>query len=255
MSVLDRFAVPDQVAVVTGGNRGLGRAFAHALGEAGAAIAIVARDEVASAAVVSELTAKGIRAAAFSAEVSDHAAMTSAADLITAEFGRVDILINNAGTCIHRPALEVTEEEWRTVIDVNLTGVWNGCQVFGALMVRAGGGAIVNVGSMSGQIVNRPQWQPAYNASKAGVHHLTKSLAAEWAVHGVRVNAVAPGYVRTEMAPVDQPEFARHWIGDIPQQRAAEPDEIAPAVLFLASRASSFMTGTVLVIDGGYTVF
>jgi NAD(P)-dependent dehydrogenase (short-subunit alcohol dehydrogenase family) len=255
MSVLDTFAVKDQVAVVTGGNRGLGRAFAHALGEAGASIAILARDEVASAAVVAELTGKGIRAVAFTAEVTDRAAVAGAAEQITAEFGRVDILVNNAGTCIHRPALEVTEQEWRSVIDVNLTGVWNGCQVFGALMVQAGGGAIVNVGSMSGQIVNRPQWQPAYNASKAGVHHLTKSLAAEWAVHGVRVNAVAPGYVRTEMAPVDRPEFAPRWIGDAPQQRAAEPEEIAPSVVFLASRASSFMTGTVLVIDGGYTVF
>jgi NAD(P)-dependent dehydrogenase (short-subunit alcohol dehydrogenase family) len=255
MSVLDTFAVKGQVAVVTGGNRGLGRAFAHALGEAGASIAIVARDEAASAGVVAELTGKGIRAAAFTAEVTDRSAVASAAEQITAEFGRVDILVNNAGTCIHRPALEVTEQEWRTVIDVNLTGVWNGCQVFGALMVQMGGGAIVNVGSMSGQIVNRPQWQPAYNASKAGVHHLTKSLAAEWARYGVRVNAVAPGYVRTEMAPVDQPEYAQHWIGDTPQQRAAEPDEIAPSVVFLASSASSFMTGTVLVIDGGYTAF
>jgi NAD(P)-dependent dehydrogenase (short-subunit alcohol dehydrogenase family) len=255
MPVLDTFAVKDQVAVVTGGNRGLGRAFAHALGEAGASIAIVARDEAASAAVLSELAAKGIRALAFSADVSDRAAVASAAEQITAEFGRVDILVNNAGTCIHRPALEVTEQEWRSVIDVNLTGVWNGCQVFGALMVQAGAGAIVNVGSMSGQIVNRPQWQPGYNASKAGVHHLTKSLAAEWAVHGVRVNAVAPGYVRTEMTPLDRPESAQHWIGDTPQQRAAEPEEIAPAVVFLASPASSFMTGTVLVIDGGYTVF
>lgn len=255
MPVLDTFAVKDQVAVVTGGNRGLGRAFAHALGEAGASVAIVARDEAASAAVVSELSAKGIRARAFSADVSDRAAVANAAERIVAEFGGVDILVNNAGTCIHRPALEVTEQEWRAVIDVNLTGVWNGCQSFGALMVQAGGGAIVNVGSMSGQIVNRPQWQPAYNASKAAVHHLTKSLAAEWAVHGVRVNAVAPGYVRTEMAPVDRPEFAEHWIGDAPQQRAAEPEEIAPAVVFLASPASSFMTGTVLVIDGGYTVF
>jgi NAD(P)-dependent dehydrogenase (short-subunit alcohol dehydrogenase family) len=255
MSVLDAFAVPGRVAVVTGGNRGLGRAFAHALGEAGAAVAVVARDEAASERVLAELAAKGVTAAAFTADVTDREALAEANEHISRDLGPVDVLINNAGTCVHRPALEVTEAEWREVIDVNLTGVWNCCQIFGAGMAARGAGVIVNVGSMSGEIVNRPQWQPAYNASKAGVHHLTKSLAAEWAPLGVRVNAVAPGYVRTDMTPIDRPEFAAHWIGDTPQQRAALPEEIAPAVLFLASPASGFMTGAVLVIDGGYTAF
>jgi NAD(P)-dependent dehydrogenase (short-subunit alcohol dehydrogenase family) len=122
-------------------------------------------------------------------------------------------------------------------------------------MVERGAGTIVNIGSMSGSIVNRPQWQPAYNASKAAVHHLTRSLAAEWAPLGVRVNALAPGYMKTEMAPVDEPQFQRHWIEDAPQQRYGMPDELGPAVVFLASDASSFMTGSVLTIDGGYTVF
>jgi NAD(P)-dependent dehydrogenase (short-subunit alcohol dehydrogenase family) len=253
MPVLEAFDLSGRVAVVTGGNRGLGRAFVRALGEAGARIAIVARDTARSAATVEELA--GIDVRAFRADVARRPDVDRVAAEIADAMGAVDILVNNAGTCIHRPALDVTEAEWREVIDVNLTGVWHGCQVFGAAMIENGGGVIVNVGSMSGHIVNRPQWQPAYNASKAGVHHLTKSLAAEWAPLGVRVNAVAPGYVRTDMSPIERPEFAARWIGDTPQQRAAAPEEIAPAVVFLASPASSFMTGAVLVIDGGYTVF
>jgi NAD(P)-dependent dehydrogenase (short-subunit alcohol dehydrogenase family) len=255
MTVLDTFSLAGKIAVVTGGNRGLGRAFAHALGEAGATIAILARDSDKNAEVVAELREKAITAEAFEGDVSNHADVERAAGEITSAYGRVDVLINNAGICIHRPALEVTQDEWNDVINVNVTGVWNGCQVFGRRMIDAGGGTIVNIGSISGQIVNRPQWQPAYNASKAAVHQLTKSLAAEWAPLGVRVNAVAPGYVRTEMTPIDRPEFKRHWIDDTPQQRAATPEEIAPSVVFLASPASAYMTGSILVIDGGYTVF
>jgi NAD(P)-dependent dehydrogenase (short-subunit alcohol dehydrogenase family) len=133
--------------------------------------------------------------------------------------------------------------------------VWNCCQVFGAHLAERGGGSIVNIGSISALIVNRPQWQPAYNASKAAVHQLTKSLAAEWAPLKIRVNALAPGYVKTEMAPVDEPRFRRHWIEDAPMGRYALPEELGPSVIYLASAASSFMTGSVLVIDGGYTVF
>ena len=121
-------------------------------------------------------------------------------------------------------------------------------------MVERGSGSIVNIGSISAQIVNRPQWQPAYNASKAAVHQLTKSLAAEWAPHGVRVNALAPGYVKTEMAPVDEPDFKPRWIDDAPMQRYARPRSSGPSVVYLASDASAFMTGSVLVIDGGYTL-
>ena len=122
-------------------------------------------------------------------------------------------------------------------------------------MRERGSGSVVNIGSMSGIIVNRPQMQPAYNSSKAAVHQLTKSLAAEWAPHGVRVNALAPGYVKTEMAPVDDPHFKPRWIDDAAMQRYAMPEELGPSIVYLASDASAFMTGSVLVIDGGYTLF
>ena len=122
-------------------------------------------------------------------------------------------------------------------------------------MVERGTGAIVNVGSISAMIVNRPQMQPAYNASKAAVHQLTRSLAAEWAPFGVRVNALAPGYVKTEMSPVEDPRFKPHWVDAAPMQRFAVPEELGPSLLYLASDASSFTTGSVLVVDGGYTLF
>jgi NAD(P)-dependent dehydrogenase (short-subunit alcohol dehydrogenase family) len=174
---------------------------------------------------------------------------------VSSELGPVDVLVNNSGVCFHRPALEVPDDEWRAVWEVNVDGVWHCSRAVGAQMVERGTGVIVNVGSISAEIVNRPQWQPAYNASKAAVHQLTKSLAAEWAPSGVRVNAIAPGYVKTEMAPVDDPRFRPRWVEDAAMQRAAVPEEIAPSVLYLASDASSFMTGSVLVVDGGYTVF
>jgi NAD(P)-dependent dehydrogenase (short-subunit alcohol dehydrogenase family) len=149
----------------------------------------------------------------------------------------------------------VPPEEWHDVFDVNVHGLWHCAQRVGRRMIEDGGGNIINIGSISAMIVNRPQWQPAYNASKAAVHQLTKSLAAEWAPHNVRVNALAPGYVKTAMAPVDEPQFRRHWIEDAPMQRYATPDELGPSIVYLASDASSFMTGSVLVVDGGYTLF
>jgi NAD(P)-dependent dehydrogenase (short-subunit alcohol dehydrogenase family) len=255
MSVLDTFSLSGKVSVVTGGNRGIGRALVTALAEAGSDVVLLVRDREGTATAVAELEALGVGALAVAADVREPRQVQRAVEEVLSRLGRVDVLVNNAGTCIHRPALEVTEEEWRFVMDVNVDGVWNCSQAFGRQMVAQRSGVIVNIGSISGQIVNRPQWQPAYNASKAAVHQLTKSLAAEWAPYGVRVNALAPGYIKTEMAPVDEPQFRQHWIEDAPMRRYAMPAELGPSVVFLASEASSFMTGSVLVVDGGYTVF
>ncbi len=255
MAVLDMFSLAGKVSVVTGANRGIGRALVTALAEAGSDIVLLVRDAEAGARTQAEVEQLGVRAHVVTADVTNADEVQRAVEESVAAMGRVDVLVNNAGYCVHRPALEVTPEEWSSVMDVNVTGVWNCAQAFGRVMVAQGSGAIINIGSISAQIVNRPQQQPGYNASKAAVHQLTKSLAAEWAPMGVRVNALAPGYTKTEMAPVDSPEFRRHWIEDAPMQRYALPEELGPSVVFLASAASGFITGEVLVIDGGYTLF
>lgn len=251
-AMMQRFDLSGQTALVTGGNRGIGYALCHALAEAGAAIVIGARNAARNAEVVTALEQAGHDARAVALDVTDRASWQAGLASIDTP---IDILVNNAGTCYHEPALEVPPERFAEVMTLNVTGVWYGCQVVGTQMVARGTGSIINIGSMSGMIVNRPQMQPAYNASKAAVHHLTRSLAAEWAPYNVRVNAIAPGYVRTDMAPLDRPEFKPYWIDDAPMQRAAEPDELGPAAVFLASRAASFMTGEVMTLDGGYTLY
>jgi NAD(P)-dependent dehydrogenase (short-subunit alcohol dehydrogenase family) len=252
LSVLEPFDLSGKVAVVTGGNRGLGETWVRSLVEVGATVVIAARDDARSQETAGRI---GDGVDVVHVDVRDAGDVRRALDTVVERHGRADILVNNAGACIHRPALEVTEEEWEQVVDINLNGLWRCSQTFGGHMVERGGGVIVNIGSISAQIVNRPQMQPAYNASKAAVHQLTKSLAAEWAPFGVRVNALAPGYTKTDMAPVDRPEFRARWIDDAPMRRYATPDELGPALVFLASDASSFMTGATLVMDGGYTLF
>jgi NAD(P)-dependent dehydrogenase (short-subunit alcohol dehydrogenase family) len=255
MSVLDTFSLAGKVSVLTGAKRGIGRALATALAEAGSDVVLLIRGVDGAAEAVRDLESLGVRAIAIETDVRQADDVGRAVEEVLDRFDRVDVLINNAGTCIHRAALDVTQQEWRHVLDVNVDGVWNCAQAFGRVMVAQRSGVIINIGSISAFIVNRPQWQPAYNASKAAVHQLTKSLAAEWAPYGVRVNALAPGYIKTEMAPVDEPQFRRHWIEDAPMRRYGMPEELGPSAVFLASDASSFMTGEVLVVDGGYSIF
>ncbi len=248
------FSLEGRAVLVTGGNQGLGKAFAFGLAEAGARVAIVGRSAERNASVVADAADAGHEFLPVTADITDDAQVErTVAEVLAWTGGRLDVLVNNAGTCYHNEAFAVTDEEWQNVWDLNVRALWKMSIAVGGHMRETGSGSIVNIGSMSGIIVNRPQWQPAYNASKAAVHQLTKSLAVEWATYGIRVNAVAPGYVKTEMAPVDRPDFQRYWIEDAPQQRFALPEEIAPSVVFLASDAASFITGSVLVADGGYT--
>jgi NAD(P)-dependent dehydrogenase (short-subunit alcohol dehydrogenase family) len=255
MGVLQAFDLTGKVAVVTGGNMGLGEAFAHALSEAGARVAIAARTRDRSESVVRDIKAASGEAAAFDVDVTKPEQVAAMVDQVTDRLGPIDILVNNAGVCYHRPALEVTLEEWQSVMDVNVNGVWYCAQAVGRQMVERKTGTIVNIGSMSGLIVNRPQMQPGYNASKAAVHHLTRSLAAEWAPFNVRVNAMAPGYIKTLMSPVDEPQYRRNWIEDAPMLRYGLPEELGPTLVYLASDASKFVTGAIVVIDGGYSLW
>jgi NAD(P)-dependent dehydrogenase (short-subunit alcohol dehydrogenase family) len=252
---LEKFDLTGRVAVITGGGRNIGLACAQALAEAGAKIIIAEIDPLVAATGKFELSKAGFEAEVALLDVTKPADVTAAADEIVSKHGGVDILVCNAGIAFNTPAEEMKDEEWLKVIDINLNGVFWCCRAFGRHMLEAGRGSIINIGSMSGVISNKPQPQSHYNASKAAVHMLTKSLAGEWADRGVRVNSVAPTYIETEMTRkgMSNPAWFSTWLEMTPMHRVGQPPEIASVVLFLASDASSLMTGSVVLADGGYT--
>jgi NAD(P)-dependent dehydrogenase (short-subunit alcohol dehydrogenase family) len=257
MDYRNAFDMTGSIAVITGGSRGIGYESALALAACGARVVLAARDLDALDSAVRRLAETGVKAGRVILDVTDPTAVTKAADAIVAEHGLVDVLVNSAGIGRLSSAVDMSDADWRDVIDVNLNGTFWCCRAFGRHMIARGKGSIVNLGSMSGLIVNRPQTAPSYVASKGGVHMLTKALAAEWAKNGVRVNALAPGYVATEMIQEmrEQPELVKPWLDMTPMGRIGEPSEIAAAVVYLASGASTYVTGAILSIDGGYTTW
>jgi NAD(P)-dependent dehydrogenase (short-subunit alcohol dehydrogenase family) len=258
--ILERFKLDGRVALVTGAGQGIGRAFAHALGEAGAVVAVVDIDGDLAEAVACELADKGIDALSVIADVTRVDQIRKMVDAVVSKWGRLTIAVNNAGMGDWLAAEEVDEDNWDRISNLNLRGVFFCTQAEGCVMLPAGYGKIINTASISGSIANTPQKQVVYNTTKAGVVHMTRTLAAEWAPQGIRVNSISPGYTRTKLVddllatPVGQ-EMLPKWMSLTPQGRMAEVTDLQGAVVYLSAEASDFMTGHDLIIDGGYCVW
>jgi NAD(P)-dependent dehydrogenase (short-subunit alcohol dehydrogenase family) len=254
MSGSDRFTLEGRRALVTGASSGLGRHFARTLAEAGAVVVVAARSVDKLAATVAEIEATGGRASALRLDVTDLASVKAGFDRIEAEGGVADVIVNNAGLAVSRPLLEQTEADWDSVLDTNLKGAWLVAQEGARRLVAAKrGGSIVNIASITGERVAGAV--APYCTSKAGVIHLTRAMALELARHGVRVNALAPGYVQTEL----NRDFLASEAGErlrarIPQRRFGRADELDGPLLLLASDAGTYITGSVVFADGGHLV-
>ncbi len=253
MSYLDKlFGLDGKVAVVTGGGRGIGQTVAAGLAKAGAQVVILSRsgaDET-----LQMIANDGGSAYYIATDVTKEESVDAAFADIMKRSGSIDIVFNNAGICMHQTTLEATVAEFREVIDVNLTGEFIVARAAGKIMIENGiRGSIINMASMSGSIVNIPQWQCSYNSSKAAIIHMTRSLAAEWAQFGIRVNSISPGYIATPMS-VDTPqELKDAWMPLIPMHRMGDPEELIPPILYLAADASGYTSGSDIVVDGAYT--
>lgn len=259
-SIIDRFGMDDKIVLIVGGGQGIGRSFAHTLGEAGARVAVADIDLVSAKRVADELKNKDVDAMAVGVDVTDKHQVEKMVDDVLQHWGGLTVAVNSAGIGGWANAESMPEAHWDSIMDVNLKGVLLCCQAEARVMLTAGYGKIINMCSVSAYIVLRPQNQAAYNASKAGVLHLSRTLAGEWASRGVRVNCISPGYTRTEMLnKLAETEEGRkmvpRWLELTPIGRLAELDDLQGAVLYLASGLSDYMTGQDLILDGGYSLW
>jgi NAD(P)-dependent dehydrogenase (short-subunit alcohol dehydrogenase family) len=250
------FGLTGKTAVVTGGAQGIGRCVSDALAMVGANIAILDMQKEKADGVAAQIAEKcGVKTLVLECNVTQPDEVGRAMDAVCDAMGVPDILFNNAGITIHEPALSVSAEKWNRVIDVNLNGVFYVAQAFAQRLIAAKkAGSIINTASMSADIVNIPQQQASYNASKAAVVHLTKSLAVEWAEFNLRVNCISPGYIASEMTDAIRKDWRDFWETLIPMKRMGLPSELAGAVIYLASAASSYTSGCEIVMDGAFTV-
>ncbi len=258
MSILEKMKLTGKTAFVTGGARGIGKSVATAFAEAGANVVIADFDIAEAEKTAAEIAQIGVRSIAVKTDVTDPASVNNLIDVIQKEFGTLDIAFCNAGICMNIPAEEMTYEQWLKVINVNLNGVFLTAQAAGKLMIEQGkGGSIINTASMSAHIVNVPQPQCAYNASKAGVIQLTKSLAIEWAKHNIRVNSLSPGYIGTELTlnSKDLQPLIAQWNAMAPMGRMGTPEELQAVCVYLAGDAAGFTTGSDFIVDGAFTCF
>lgn len=253
MTIVDLFKLDGRKALVTGAGRGIGRVLAISLAEAGCDIGIFEKNIDDAQNVVGEIKKQGKKAYAFQGDVTKKDDVEKAFAALAKQLGGLDIVINNAGVCIHEAAETTPQEHLDFVVDTDLKGVFYCCQAASKIMIPKKKGSIINIASMSGTVANYPQKQAHYNAAKAGVILLTKCLAVEWVGYGIRVNSISPGYTRTEMTGLSAPEMIKQWESLTPMKRMADPQELAGAAVYLASDAASFTTGSDIIVDGGYT--
>ena len=255
MNYLNKFELKSKVSVVTGGAGGIGEEICKALLDAGSKVILADIDEKKSIKIVKKLSKKNKSIFYYNLNALSEESIFDLKKIIIKKFKKIDILINAIGICKNKDAEKVSKKDWDEVLNINVNSMFYLCREFGKVFIKQKYGSIVNVGSNSGIIVDKPQPQASYNASKAAVHQLTKSLACEWAKYNIRVNAIAPGYVATKMTLLgrSKPEWFKYWIEMTPMKRLAKPSEIASSVLFLASDSSSYCTGSILSVDGGYT--